>query len=188
MEKESKHLSESRRTEILSILSERFAANTERHKSVVWKEVYHRLTARPEKLWSLNEMERTGGEPDVVAHDKNTDEYIFCDCSSESPSGRRNLCYDRKAMESRKENKPEGNATDMSIAMGIELMNEKQYRDLQNIGDFDMKTSSWLETPVDVRQLGGALFGDKRYGRTFIYHNGAESYYSARGFRGILRV
>jgi hypothetical protein len=150
--------------------------------------VQAKLEANAEKLWSLNEMDRTGGEPDVVGHDKKTGEYIFFDCSPESPKGRTNVCYDREGLESRKENKPKNNAIDMAAAMGIELLTEEQYRELQKLGDFDTKTSSWVKTPVDIRNLGGALFCDRRFGRVFTYHNGAESYYAARGFRGSLRV
>ena len=159
-----------------------------RHKDLEWAEVQAKLEANPEKLWSLHEMERTGGEPDVVAHDKETGEYIFYDCSAESPAGRRNLCYDREAQDSRKENKPENNAVDMASALGIELLTEAQYRALQELGAFDAKTSSWLQTPPDVRKLGGALFADRRYGRVFVYHNSAPSYYGVRGFRGWVRV
>lgn len=159
-----------------------------RHKGLEWAKVQARLEANAEKLWSLGEMERTGGEPDVAGHDKKTGEYIFYDCSAESPKGRRSVCYDRKGQESRKEHKPENNAIDMAAAMGIDLMTEEQYRELQKLGDFDTKTSSWLVTPSDIRELGGAIFGDRRYGNVFVYHNGAQSYYSARGFRGSLRV
>jgi len=159
-----------------------------RHKGLEWLKIQAKLEANAEKLWSLNEMERTGGEVDVVGHDKKTGEYIFCDCSAESPNGRRSICYDREALESRKEHKPEDNAIDMAAAMGIELLTEEQYRELQKLGRFDTKTSSWVKTPSAVRKLGGALFCDRRYDAVFVYHNGAESYYAARGFRGLLRV
>jgi hypothetical protein len=160
----------------------------DRHKGLDWSRLQAKLEGNAEKLWSLNEMERTGGEPDVVGHDKKTGEYIFYDCSAESPNGRRSLCYDRKALDSRKEHKPKDNAIDMAAAMGIELLTEAQYRELQEIGKFDTKTSSWVKTPSDIRQLGGALFCDRRYNHVFVYHNGAESYYANRGFRGSLRV
>jgi hypothetical protein len=159
-----------------------------RHKGVKWAEVQARLDANPDKLWSLNEMERTGGEPDVVGHDRKTGTCVFCDCSAESPSGRRSVCYDRDGLESRKEHKPKDNAIDMAAAMGIELLTEEEYRELQKLGEFDTKTSSWVKTPADVRQLGGALFCDRRYGRVFVSHNGAQSYYAARAFRGSLTV
>lgn len=174
--------------ELLKTLKARFEKNMSRHKGLEWAKVQAKLEASPEKLRSLQEMEKTGGEPDVVGHDKKTDEYIFQDCSAESPNGRRSLCYDREALESRKENKPENNAMDMAAAMGIELLTEEQFRELQKLGEFDTKTSSWIETPPDVRALGGALFCDRRYGKVFVYHNGAQSYYAARGFRGSLRV
>ena len=176
------------REELLSALKARFEKNMNRHKGLEWAEVQAKLEANPEKLWSLNEMERTGGEPDVVGHDQRTGEYIFNDCSAESPKGRRSLCYDREARESRKEHKPENSAIDLAAAMGIVLLTEEQYRELQKLGNFDTKTSSWIITPADVRKLGGALFADFRYGNVFVYHNGAESYYAARGFRGSLRV
>ncbi len=176
------------REELLSALKARFEKNMNRHKGLEWAKVQARLEANPEKLRSLHEMERTGGEPDVVGHDKETGEYIFYDCSAESPKGRRSVCYDREALESRKEHKPESNAIDMAAAMGIELLTEEQYRELQKLGNFDTKTSSWVKTPSDIRKLGGALFCDRRYGHVFLYHNGAESYYAARGFRGSLRV
>ena len=166
----------------------RFEKNLNRHKDLAWAEVQAKLEANAEKLWSLNEMERTGGEPDVVGHDKKTGEYTFYDCSPESPNGRRSLCYDREALESRKEHKPKNSATDMAAAMGIELLAEEQYRELQKLGEFDTKTSSWVKTPADIRNLGGALFCDRRYDTVFVYHNGAESYYAARGFSGSLRV
>lgn len=174
--------------ELLRVLKARFEKSMNRHKGLEWAKVQAKLEANTEKLWSLNEMERTGGEPDVVGHDKKTGEYIFYDCSAESPKGRRSVCYDREALESRKEHKPENNAIDMADAMGIELLSEEQYRELQKLGKFDMKTSNWVKTPSDIRKLGGALFVDYRYGNVFVYHNGAESYYAARGFRGSLRV
>ena len=174
--------------ELLSALKARFEKNLNRHKGLEWVKVQAKLESNPEKLWSLNEMERTGGEPDVVGHDKTTGEYIFYDCSAESPKGRRSLCYDREALESRKEHKPENSVMDMAAAMGIELLTEGQYRELQKLGEFDAKTSSWVKTPADIRKLGGAIFADYRYGHVFVYHNGAESYYAARGFRGSLRV
>jgi hypothetical protein len=176
------------RAELLRTLKTRFEKNINRHKGIAWAEVQAKLQATTEKLWSLHEMERTGGEPDVVGHDKKTGEYIFFDCSPESPKGRRSLCYDREALDSRKGNKPKNSAVDMAAAMGIELLTEEQYRELQKLGDFDTKTSSWLKAPADVRKLGGAIFGDLRFGRVFVYHNGAESYYAARAFRGSLRV
>jgi len=174
--------------ELLRTLEARFEKNMNRHKGLEWTKVQARLVANREKLWSLNEMERTGGEPDVIGFDKKTGEYIFCDCSSESPKGRRSLCYDREALESRKEHKPKDNAIDMATAMGIELLTEEQYRALQKLGNLDTKTSSWLKTPSDIRRLGGAIFADRRYDNVFVYHNGAPSYYAARGFRGSLRV
>ena len=183
-----KALSPKQREELLSGLKARFEKNMIRHKGGEWARVQTKLEANPEKLWSLNEMERTGGEPDVVAYDKKTDEYIFYDCSAESPQGRRSLCYDRKALEERKENKPKDCATDMAIAMGVELLTEDQYRELQKLGHFDTKTSSWIKTPDEIRKLGGALFCDYRYATVFVYHNGADSYYAARGFRGLLRI
>ena len=182
------NLSLGRREELLRTLKARFEKNMNRHKGLEWAKVQARLEANAEKLWSLHEMERTGGEPDVVGHDKKTGEYIFYDCSAESPKGRRSLCYDREALESRKEHKPEDSAIDMAAAMGIELLTEEQYRELQKLGNFDTKTSSWVKTPADIRKLGGALFCDRRYDTVFVYHNGAESYYAARGFRGSLRV
>jgi hypothetical protein len=183
-----KELSPKLREELLRTLKARFEKYINRHKSLEWAQVQAKLEVNTEKLWSLNEMDRTGGEPDVVGHDKKTGEYIFFDCSAESPKGRRNFCYDREAQESRKEHKPENNAIDMAVAMGIELLTEGQYRELQKIGDFDTKTSSWVKTPSEIRKLGGALFCDRRYDHVFVYHNGAESYYAARGFRGSLRV
>ncbi len=176
------------REELLKALRARFEKNMNRHKGLEWAKVQARLEANTEKLWSLDEMERTGGEPDVVGHDKKTGEYIFFDCSAESPQGRRSVCYDREGLESRKEHKPENNAIDMAAAMGIELLTEEQYRDLQKLGKFDSKTSSWVQTPPEIRKLGGAIFADFRYGKVFVYHNGAQSYYGARAFRGSLRV
>jgi len=183
-----KDLSPEQREELLRALKARFEINMNRHKGLEWAQVQAKLEANAEKLWSLNEMERTGGEPDVVGHDKKTGEYIFYDCSAESPKGRRSVCYDREALESRKEHKPEDNAIDMAAAMGIELLTEEQYRELQKLGNFDPKTSSWVKTPSDIRKLGGALFCDRRYDTVFVFHNGAESYYAARAFRGSLRV
>lgn len=174
--------------EIIRVLKARFDKNMSRHRGVSWADVQARLEAHPEKLWSLSEMERTGGEPDVIGHDNETGEYIFCDCSAESPKGRRSICYDREALESRKEHKPANSAVGMATAMGIELLTEEQYRALQRLGEFDSKTSSWVTTPPDIRRLGGAIFCDRRYDTVFVYHNGAESYYGARGFRGLLRV
>lgn len=173
---------------LLSTLQLRFDKNMQRHKGIDFTKVKTKLLTSPSKLWSLNEMERTGGEPDVVGYDKKTDEYIFYDCSAESPSGRRSLCYDREALNSRKEFKPADTVIDMANAMGVDLLNEEQYRELQNLGKFDTKTSSWIKTPADIRKLDGAIFGDFRYGHVFIYHNGASSYYAARGFRAGLRV
>jgi hypothetical protein len=181
-------LSNKQREEILKALKARFEKNMGRHKGLEWAKVQARLDSNTEKLWSLNDMERTGGEPDVVGHDKKTGEYIVFDCSEESPKGRRSLCYDRESLESRKENKPKGSAMDLAIAMGIELLTEEQYREMQKLGNFDTKTSSWVQTPSAVRKLGGALFCDRRFDTVFVYHNGAESYYAARGFRGSLRV
>jgi len=169
-------------------LKGRFEKNMNRHKGLEWAQAQAKLEANAEKLWSINEMERTGGEPDVVGQDKKTSEYIFYDCSAESPKGRRSLCYDREALESRKENKPKGNAVDLAAAIGIELLTEEQYRELQKLGDFDAKTSSWVKTPSGIRKLGGAIFGDRRFDTIFVYHNGAESYYAGRGFRGSLMV
>ncbi len=183
-----KELSPEQREELLSALKARFEKNMNRHEGLDWAEVQANLEATPEKLWSLNEMERTGGEPDVVGYDNKTGEYIFYDCSAESPAGRRSLCYDREALEARKKYKPENSVMDLAMAMGIELLSEEQYRELQKLGDFDTKTSSWLKTPADIRKLGGAIFADFRYGHIFVYHNGAESYYAARGFRGSLRL
>jgi hypothetical protein len=181
-------LTAKQKDELLKTLKARFEQNNDRHRGVDWAKVQAKLDANPAKLWSLNEMERTGGEPDIVGHDQKTGEYIFYDCSAESPKGRRSLCYDRAALDARKENKPAGNAMDMAAAMGIELLTEEQYRELQKLGKFDTKTSSWVQTPVAIRKLGGALFCDRRYDTVFLYHNGAESYYAARAFRGMLRV
>jgi hypothetical protein len=183
-----KGLTPAQQEDLLQVLQARFEENIIRHQGLVWAEVKARLDANPEKLWSLNEMEGTGGEPDVVGHDRDTGEYIFFDCVAESPTGRRNLCYDRQALDSRKEYKPQNSAMDLAAAMGIEMLTEEQYRKLQQSGDYDTKTSSWLLTPEAIRNLGGAIFGDRRYDHVFIYHNGAESYYGARGFRGSLRV
>jgi hypothetical protein len=183
-----KDLSPEQRKELLRALKVRFEENMNRHKSLEWDSVRVKLEGNAEKLWSLNEMEKTGGEPDVVGHDKKTGEYIFYDCSAESPKGRRSFCYDREALESRKENKPGNSAIDMAVAINIEVLTEEQYRELQKLGNFDTKTSSWVKTPSDIRKLGGALFCDRRYETVFVYHNGAESYYAARGFRGTLKV
>ena len=183
-----KELSTTQREELLGILKARFEQNMNRHNDIEWAKVQTRLQANAEKLWSLNEMEMTGGEPDVVDHDQKTGEYIFYDCSAESPKGRRSLCYDHEALEARKEHKPENSAVEMARDMGIELLSEEQYRELQKLGKFDTKTSSWVKTPADIRKLGGAIFVDYRYGTVFVYHNGAESYYAARGFRGSLRI
>jgi hypothetical protein len=183
-----RELSTEQGEELLSVLKGRFEKNMNRHKGIEWAKVQARLEANTEKLWSLNEMEKTGGEPDVIDLDEKTGEYIFYDCSAESPKGRRSICYDREGLESRKEHKPKNNAIDMAAAMGIELFTEEQYRALQKLGNFDTKTSSWIKTPTEIRQLGGALFADFRYGTVFVYHNSAPSYYAARGFRGLLRV
>lgn len=188
MKSNKKELSTKQREELLSTLKARFEKNIKRHKGVEWSKVQAKLDANPGKLWSLNEMEMTGGEPDVIGHDKVTGEYIFYDCSAESPKDRRSFCYDHEALEKRKENKPADSAIEMAKAMGIELLTEEQYRELQQLGNFDMKTSSWILTPSDIRKLGGALFCDRRYDTVFVYHNGADSYYAARGFRGSLRV
>src|SRR3989337_596936 len=182
-----KTLSQEKREDLVLALRARFEKNMKRHKGIEWAKVQAKLEANPEKLWSLDEMEVSGGEPDVVGHDKKTGEYIFYDCSVESPKGRRSVCYDDEALESRKENKPKNSAMGMAAAMGIELLTEEQYRELQELGDFDTKTSSWVQTPTDIRELGGALFCDRRYDTVFVYHNGAESYYAARAFRGSLR-
>lgn len=181
-------LSQEKQEELLSILKTRFEENLSRHKGIEWGGVQAKLETNTGKLWSLNEMERTGGEPDVVGYDNNTGEYIFYDCSAESPKGRRSLCYDHEAHEARKQFKPEDNAVDVAALMGIEILSEEQYRELQKLGNFDMKTSSWIKTPIAIRKLGGAIFCDRRYNTVFVYHNGAESYYAARGFRGALRV
>lgn len=183
-----KKLSPSESEELLKILKDRFEKNTNRHQGLEWNKVLAKLEANPEKLWSLNEMEQTGGEPDVVNYDKNTNEYTFYDCSAESPKGRRSLCYDRQALDARKENKPKNSVLDLATTMGITLLSEEQYRELQKLDNFDTKTSSWIETPPDIRKLGGAIFADFRYGNVFVYHNGAESYYAARGFRGALKI
>ncbi|MGN7382985.1 DUF4256 domain-containing protein [Paenibacillus sp. SAFN-117] len=183
-----KELSPEEREGLLKTLKARFEKNMNRHEGLEWADVQAKLEASPEKLWSLHEMETTGGEPDVVGHDDRTGEYIFYDCSAESPKGRRSICYDRAALESRKEHKPKNNAVDMAADMGIELLTEEQYRELQKLGSFDTKTSSWVQTPANIRKLGGAIFCDRRYDTVFVYHNGAESYYAARGFRGSLRV
>jgi len=183
-----KLLSPEQREELLNIVKTRFEKNMNRHKGLEWQKVEAKLKANPEKLWSLNEMEMTGGEPDIIAQDKKTGEYIFYDCSAESPKGRRSICYDHEALESRKEHKPENSATEMAADMGIEILTEEQYRELQQLGNFDTKTSSWVKTPPDIRKFGGAVFCDRRYNHVFLYHNGAESYYAARGFRGSVRI
>jgi hypothetical protein len=184
----AKDMNAKQREELLQTLKARFEKNINRHKGVEWAKVQAKLEANNEKLWSLNEMERTGGEPDVVGHDKKSGEYIFYDCSTESPKGRRSVCYDREALEARKENKPKDSAINMAAAMGVEVLTEEKYRALQKLGEFDLKTSSWIQTPADIRKLGGALFCDRRYNTVFLYHNGADSYYAARGFRGSVRV
>jgi hypothetical protein len=186
--KSKKGLSDDERNELLLKLRKRFEANQGRHQGIVWAKVQAKLDAQSEKLWSLSEMERTGGEPDVVSQDKKSGEFIFVDCAAESPSGRRSLCYDGAALEARKEHKPQGSAMEMAAAMGIELLTEVEYRELQKFGKFDTKTSSWVKTPAEIRKLGGAIFCDRRYDTVFMYHNGAESYYAARAFRGSLRV
>ena len=186
--KNKNELSPTQAEELLKTLKARFEKHMNRHKGLDWTKIQAKLEANSEKLWSLNEMESTGGEPDVVAHDKKTGEYIFYDCSAESPKGRRSVCYDREALEARKEHKPKDSAIDMATAMGIDLLTEEQYRELQKLGDFDTKTSSWVQTPADIRKLGGALFCDRRYNHVFVYHNGADSYYGARAFRGSLRI
>jgi hypothetical protein len=185
---DKKELSPKEREELLRALKARFEKNMTRHQGLEWAEVQAKLEANSQKLWSLNEMERTGGEPDVVGHDNKPGQHVFYDCSAESPKGRTNVCYDREALDSRKEHKPKNNAMDMAAGMGIELLTEQQYRELQKLGEFDTKTSSWVKTPADIRKLGGALFCDRRFGHVFVYHNGAQSYYSARAFRGSLRV
>ncbi|EMO51908.1 DUF4256 domain-containing protein [Leptospira noguchii] len=186
--KNKKELVSKQREELLNTLEDRFAKNMDRHKGLEWTKIKTKLETNSEKLWSLNEMERTGGEPDVIAYDQKMSEYIFYDCSAESPKGRRSVCYDQEALKSRKEHKPKDNALDMATSMGIEILTEEQYRELQKFGKFDTKTSSWIKTPSDIRKLGGAIFADFRYGHVFVYHNGAESYYAVRGFRGSLRV
>lgn len=183
-----KKLTPQQTEDLLSILKNRFEKNRHRHQGLAWEDIQSKLNTAPQKLWSLNEMETSGGEPDVVAHDNKSEEYVFIDCSAESPKGRRSICYDRQALNSRKEHKPANSAIDMAESMGIELLDEQQYRQLQEVADFDTKTSSWIKTPDEIRKLGGALFADFRYGTVFIYHNGAESYYAARGFRGMLKV
>ncbi len=183
-----KEISIKETNDLFQILKARFEKNMSRHEGLDWANIQERLTAKPEKLWSLNEMERTGGEPDVTGYDQKSGEYTFCDCSAESPVGRRNVCYDQKALESRKEHKPINSATGMAAAMGIEVLSEEQYRALQTLGKFDTKASSWILTPSEIRSLGGALFCDRRYNHIFVYHNSAESYYSVRGFRGLLKV
>lgn len=188
MNSNKKELPAKQREELLKILKARFEKNMNRHKGLDWSKVQTRLESVPEKLWSLNEMEKTGGEPDVVGYDKKTGGYIFYDCSAESPNGRRSLCYDREALDSRKEHKPKNSALDLAAYIGIEILTEDQYRELQKLGNFDAKTSSWIKTPSEIRKLGGAIFCDLRFGRVFVYHNGAESYYAARGFRGSLSV
>lgn len=188
MKNEKRNLSPEQIEELQVTLKVRFEKNMDRHKGIEWADVQSKLETNTEKLWSLNEMESTGGEPDVIGHDKETDEYIFYDCSAESPKGRRSVCYDREALESRKKHKPENDAINMATDMGIEILTEEQYRELQRLGNFDTKTSSWVKTPDNIRKLGGAIFCDRRYDTVFVYHNGAESYYAARGFRGSLRV
>src|SRR5271170_6972914 len=183
-----KELSPEQREQLLRALKVRFEKNMNRHKGLEWAQAQAKLGANPEKLWSLNEMERTGGEPDVVGHDKKTGEYVFYDCSAESPKGRTSLCYDREALDSRKEHKPKNSVMDLAAAMGIELLTEEEYFAFQKLGEFDTKTSSWIATPAEIRKRGGALYGDRRYGRVFVGHNGAQSYYGARGFRGLLKV
>ncbi|WP_196426609.1 DUF4256 domain-containing protein [Lysinibacillus cavernae] len=184
----NKELTQEQREELISTLHVRFEKNKNRHEELEWANVQAKLEANLEKLWSLHEMEASGGEPDVVGYDQKTDEYIFYDCSAESPKGRRSVCYDREAWESRKNHKPENTAMDMATDMGIQLLTEEQYRELQELGNFDLKTSSWVQTPENIRERGGAIFCDRRYDMVFMYHNGAESYYAARGFRGSLRV
>jgi hypothetical protein len=188
MKKNNAKLTAKQEEELLSTLEVRFKKNLRRHKNIEWKKVESRLRSNSEKLWSLNEMENSGGEPDVIDYDKKTGEYIFYDCSPESPDGRRSYCYDKEALASRKENKPKNSAVEVAASMGIEILNEQQYRELQKLGKFDLKTSSWVSTPVEIRKLGGAIFCDRRYDVVFLYHNGAESYYAARGFRGMLKV
>ena len=185
---DKKELSKDQRLGLLKTLQERFEKHQDRHKGLAWNEVQQRLEASPEKLWSLQQMEETGGEPDVVILDEKSGEPLIIDCSKETPKGRRSLCYDQEALNSRKEHKPKNSALDLAAEMGVELLSEEQYRELQQLGEFDLKTSSWLQTPAAVRELGGAIFGDRRYNRVFIYHNGAPSYYAVRGFRGMLKV
>lgn len=188
MSNPKQELSQQQNDKLLQILKARFEKNVNRHKDLHWPDVQSKLESHPEKLWSLNEMEQTGGEPDVVGFDETTGEYIFFDCSAESPKGRRSVCYDGEALESRKKHKPKNSAMDLAAEMGIEILTEEQYRELQNLGNFDTKTSSWVKTPAEIRELGGAIFCDRRYDQVFTYHNGAESYYGARGFRGFLKV
>jgi hypothetical protein len=185
---ENRKLSPEQHTVLIEVLKDRFEKNSNRHNGIEWAKIQAKLTTNPEKLWSLHEMERTGGEPDVVGYDKKTNEYIFYDCSAQSPKDRRSFCYDREALDSRKENKPKNSVMDMANAMGIEILTEEQYQELQQLGNFDTKTSSWIQTPTAIRKLGGAIFADYRYEQVFVYHNGAESYYAARAFRGSLRV
>lgn len=188
MNNEPKDLLPEQREQLLQTLQARFEKNMNRHPELTWAKVQVKLEAQPDKLWSLHEMERTGGEPDVIGYDEQTNQFLFVDCSAESPKGRRSVCYDHEALESRKQHKPEDSAMNMAVAMGIELLTEEQYRELQKLGKFDLKTSSWVQTPASIRKLGGALFCDRRYDTVFVYHNGAESYYGARGFRGMLKV
>ncbi len=188
MSNEPKDLLPEQREQLLQTLQARFEKNMNRHSELTWAEVQVKLEAQPDKLWSLHEMEQTGGEPDVIGYDEQTNQFLFVDCSAESPKGRRSVCYDHEALESRKQHKPEDSAMNMAAAMGIELLTEEQYRELQKLGKFDLKTSSWVQTPASIRKLGGALFCDRRYDTVFVYHNGAESYYGARGFRGMLKV
>lgn len=188
MAKTKKKLSADQTSELLEVLGKRFEKNMKRHKGIEWTKVLAKLKANPDKLWSLDDMESSGGEPDVIGYDKKKDEYIFCDCSTETPKGRRSICYDHEALESRKEHKPANSAVNMAAEMGIEILTEEEYRSLQELGEFDLKTSSWVKTPDKVRKLGGALFCDRRFDTVFLYHNGAESYYAVRGFRGMLRI
>ncbi|MCW3079081.1 DUF4256 domain-containing protein [Segetibacter sp.] len=188
MKSTNKGLPAEQREELLKVLKARFEKNMDYHKGLEWSTIQAKVEANTEKLWSLNEMERTGGEPDVVGYDEKTDQYFFYDCAAESPKDRRSVCYDGEALKSRKEHKPKNSAIDLAAYMGLELLTEEQYRDLQQLGNFDTKTSSWVKTPAAIRELGGALFCDRRYNRVFVYHNGAESYYGSRGFRGLLRV
>lgn len=188
MESKTRELSSEKREELINTLRERFTNNMKRHQGFSWDKIQSKLEANPEKLWSLSEMERTGGEPDVISFDNNISEYFFIDCSDETPKGRRSICYDREALESRKEHKPKDSAINMAFEMGIEILTEEQYRKLQKFGKFDLKTSSWVKTPDNIRSLGGAIFCDRRYETVFVYHNGAESYYASRGFRGLLKV